>query len=315
MSKFRLAIDMHGGDGGVAGLCRAVMVASEKLGEKVEFILCGNEKEIKCEFTKIDSEFERKFSERFSFCESNATDSIKSNVSRFWRTNSNSSLVKCVSLQKDKQVNASLSAGDTGAFYASAFFLLGREPKIDRAALAITIPTISEKSAVLLDIGANAECTAKHLFQFAVLGEKYCRKVLKHNELPKIGLLNIGSEAYKGTNAVKDAAVMIQKEFGEQFAGFVEGNEIFDGNIDVVVCDGFSGNAILKTSESLYNFIKTKIGNLLPPEAIKQMQQFNAESYGSSQILGINGNVFKAHGNSTVEALSCAIIKAVDSSI
>jgi glycerol-3-phosphate acyltransferase PlsX len=240
---------------------------------------------------------------------------INSNVSRLWRTFPNSSLVKCVWLQKNKEADASLSAGDTGALYASSLFLLGKEPKIDRAALAIIIPTISEKSAVLLDIGANAECSAKHLYQFATLGEKYCRKALKPKELPKIGLLNIGSEAHKGTNAVKDAAVMIKKEFGEQFAGFIEGDKIFDGDVDVIVCDGFCGNVVLKTSESLYHFIQKKIGNLLPPDAIKKMQQFNGATYGSSPILGVNGNVFKAHGNSSVEAFSWAIIKAVKSSI
>ena len=306
---------MHGGDGGVAVTSRAVMAASEKLDENIEFILCGSESVIKDEFSKIDSEFDVEKSERFSICDSVALGAIKVNVSRLWRTSPNSSLVKCISLQKNNLADASLSAGDTGALYVSSLFLLGKEPKIDRAALAIMIPTISEKSAVLLDIGANAECSAKHLFQFAVLGEKYCRKVINPSVPPKIGLLNIGSEAYKGTNAVKDAAVLIKKEFGEQFAGFVEGNEIFDGNIDVVVCDGFVGNAVLKTSESLYHFIKKKIGNLLPLEAIKKMQQFNAESYGSSQILGVKGNVFVAHGNSSVEALSCAIIRAVKSSI
>ena len=306
---------MHGGDGGVAVSSRAVMAASEKLDQNVSFILCGNESEIKNELLKIDSEFEQKNSERFSFCQSDATGDIKSNVSRLWRTAPNSSLVKCVALQKNNEADASLSAGDTGALYASSLFLLGREPKIDRAALAITIPTISEKQAVLLDIGANVECTAKHLFQFAVLGEKYCRKVLKPAEKPKIGLLNIGSEAHKGTNAVKDAAVMIKKQFDAQFAGFIEGNEIFDGNIDVIVCDGFVGNVMLKTSESLYLFIQKKIGNLLPPDAITKMQQFNGANYGSSPILGINGNVFIAHGNSSIEALSCAIIRAVKSSI
>lgn len=315
MQKFRLALDMHGGDGKVAVTVRAVMAASEKLDGNVEFVLCGSENEIKNEFLKIDSEFDFDKSEQFSFCDSVALGSIKNNVSRLWRTASDSSLVKCISLQKNNLVNASLSAGDTGALYVSSLFLLGREPKIDRAALAITIPTISEKSAVLLDIGANAECSAKHLLQFAILGERYYRKVINSGVPPKIGLLNIGSESYKGTNVVKDAAVLIKKEFGGQFAGFVEGNEIFDGNIDVVVCDGFVGNAVLKTSESLYHFIKKKIGNLLPLEAIKKMQQFNAESYGSSQILGVKGNVFVAHGNSTVEALSCAIIKAVKSSI
>lgn len=315
MPKFRLAIDMHGGDGGVAVLSKAVLAASEKLDESISFVLCGNETEIKNEFSKIDSEFYKKNSERFSISDSIALDEIKSNVSRLWRNVPNSSLVKCVSLQKNKFVNASLSAGDTGALYASALFLLGREPKIDRAALATIIPTITDKSAVLLDIGANAECTAKHLFQFAVLGEKYCKKTLKPKQLPRIGLLNIGSEAHKGTNTVKDAAVLIKKEFGEQFVGFVEGDKIFDGNIDVIVCDGFSGNVVLKTCESLYHFIQKKIGDHLPPEAIKEMQQFNGATYGSSPILGIKGNVFKAHGNSSVEALSCAIIKAVKFSI
>jgi len=312
MPKFRIAVDMHGGDGGIAVSCRAVTAAAEILDKNVSFVLCGNENEIKSEFSKIGSEFQENC-ERFSVCNSLPLGDIKSDVSRLWRKAPNSSLVKCISLQKNKQVNASLSAGDTGALYASSLFLLGREPKIDRAALAITIPTISEKQVVLLDIGANVECTAKHLFQFAVLGEKYCRKILNLAEKPKIGLLNIGSEAYKGTNAVKDAAVLIKKRFGCQFAGFIEGDKIFDGEVDVIVCDGFVGNAVLKTSESLYHFIQKKIGNLLPPDAIKKMQQFNGATYGSSPVLGVKGNVFIAHGNSSVEALSCAIVRAVKS--
>jgi glycerol-3-phosphate acyltransferase PlsX len=287
--------------------------ASEKLDESVSFILCGIESEIKKEFFKNCPDFNEK-SERFSFCNSQPLGDIKSDVSRLWRTNPNSSTVKCVWLQKNKIANASLSAGDTGVLYVASLFLLGREPKIERAALAIVIPTISEKSVVLLDVGANAECSAKHLLQFAHLGERYHKKAVNSSRFPKIGILNIGSETYKGTMAVKDAAAMIKKDFGEQFAGSVEGGEIFDGKVDVIVCDGFCGNAILKTSESLYHFIKMKIGDLLPPEAVKRMQQFNSANYGCAPILGLRGNVFKAHGNSSVEALSRAIIKAVESS-
>ena len=302
---------MHGGDGGVAAFSRAVLKASEKLDESVSFTLCGLESEIKEEFSKIcpDIDFD---SERFGICDSKPQGNVYINISRLWRTSPDSSIIKCVWLQKDKKVCASLSAGDTGTLYSSALFLLGREAGIDRAALAIAIPTISDKQAVLLDIGANAECSARHLFHFGILGEKYCRKSVKDGK-PKIGILNIGRETYKGTVAVKEAAAMMKKEFGEQFFGFIEGGEIFDGKVDVIVCDGFCGNAILKTSESLYHFIQMKIQNLLPPEAVKKMQQFNTASYGCAPILGLKGNVFKAHGNSSVDTLSRAIVKAVES--
>jgi glycerol-3-phosphate acyltransferase PlsX len=311
MSKIRIAVDMYGGDSGIQNVANAVLCASQKLDENVGFVLCGRQDEITAEFSKISSDSLLK-SERFSICDSQPILNIKTNVSRIWRNSPNISTVKCILLQKNKDVSVSVSAGDTGVLYSSALFLLGREAGIDRAALAVVIPTISEKPAILLDVGANAECSAKHLFQFAVLGEKYCRKVTGENK-PNIGLLNIGSETHKGTIAVKDAAEMIKKTYGEQFVGSIEGGEIFDGKVDVIVCDGFCGNAILKTSESLYYFIQKKIGNLLPPEAIKKMQQFNRAAYGCAPILGLKGNVFKAHGNSSVETFSCAIIKAVES--
>jgi len=302
---------MHGGDGGVCVLSKAVLSASQKLDESVSFTLCGAEAEIKAEFSKICADIVFN-SERFSICDSKPQGNAINNISRLWRTAHDLSIIKCVLLQKDKKVCASFSAGDTGTLYSSALFLLGREAGIERAALAIAMPTISEKQTVLLDIGANAECSPRHLFHFGILGEKYYRKITKESK-PKIGILNIGRETYKGTVAVREAAAMMKKEFGEQFFGFVEGNEIFDGKVDVIVCDGFCGNAILKTSESLYHFIQMKIQNLLPPEAIKKMQQFNSSSYGCAPILGLKGNVFKAHGNSSVEALSRAIIKAVES--
>jgi len=313
MPKFRIAVDMYGGDNGMACVVNAVLSASEKLDENVEFVLCGGENEIKAEFSKIRPNFLFE-SERFSVCDSQPLSDIKTNVSRIWRNFPDCSIVKCVSLQKNDDVSVSFSAGDTGALYSSSLFLLGKETGIDRAAIAAIIPTIAEKPAVLLDVGANAECSAKHLFQFAILGEKYCRKIIRENK-PKIGLLNIGSETHKGTRAVQNAAEMIDKFFGERFAGFVEGGEIFDGKVGVIVCDGFCGNAILKTSESLSHLIRKKIENLLPPEAIEKMRQFNSAYHACAPILGVNGNVFKAHGNSSSETLARAIVKSVEMSM
>jgi glycerol-3-phosphate acyltransferase PlsX len=171
MPQIRIAVDMHGGDNGIKNVARAVLSASENLNENVGFVLCGRESEIKTEFSKICTDFSFE-SGRFFICDSQPVSDIKTNVSRIWRTAPDSSIVKCVSLQKNKEVSVSLSAGDTGVLYSSALFLLGKELGIDRAALAVTIPTMSEKSAILLDVGANAECSAKHLFQFSVLGEK-----------------------------------------------------------------------------------------------------------------------------------------------
>ncbi|MDR0305137.1 MAG: phosphate acyltransferase [Chitinispirillales bacterium] len=314
MSKVRIAVDMYGGDNGISAVVCAVLSASEKLGNEVGFVLCGEQDRIIAEFLKIRPDFSFE-SGRFSICNSQPVSDIKTNISRIWRTQPDSSIVKCVLLQKNKEASISLSAGDTGVLYSAALFLLGRDPGIDRAALAVAIPTVRDKSTVLLDVGANAECSAKHLFQFAVLGEKYYKKIAEENKKPKIGLLNIGNETYKGTITVKYSAKMIKKKYGKQFIGFVEGGEIFEGKADVIVCDGFCGNAILKTSESLYYFIHKKIGNLLQPEAIEEMQLFNKSTYGCAPILGLRGNVFKAHGNSSADALSCAIIKAVESSV
>jgi glycerol-3-phosphate acyltransferase PlsX len=230
-------------------------------------------------------------------------------VSRVWRNYQNSSLVASIALQKEGVVDASLSAGETGALFSTALFLLGREKGVSRPALAATLPTQTGQNVLLLDVGANLECRGSHLVDFAKLGEKHMR-ALRGGVAPRVALLNVGHEASKGTRAVRECAEILSSDL-ENYVGFIEGSYLLSGDADVVVCDGFTGNAMLKLSESVFQFVKKHLAESLTGEALDKMELFNADLYGSVPVLGVNGHVFKAHGGSSINALTHAIITAV----
>jgi phosphate acyltransferase len=237
------------------------------------------------------------------------------------RRKKNSSMVVGMKMLKDGKGDAFISAGSTGALLAGGLFIIGRIKGIDRPALSPIMPG-KNGPFLLLDVGANAECKVQNILQFAIMGELYVKTVLKKDN-PIVALANIGSEEEKGTEFAKESFKLL-KESNLNFKGNVEGREIPEGNIDVVVTDGFTGNMILKVFEGVAQTIfdvlkeqimtstRTKIGGLLLKPVFKNFKRkFDYTEHGGAILLGIDGPVIKAHGSSNAKAVKNAIRQAV----
>ncbi|HHX76976.1 MAG TPA: phosphate acyltransferase PlsX [Firmicutes bacterium] len=234
------------------------------------------------------------------------------------RRKKDASMLKAISLVKEKEAHAAISAGNTGALMVGGLLILGRVRGIDRPALAITLPSVRGGKTVLLDVGANMDASVENLRQYALLGKVYAEKVLGKDNV-RIGLLNIGAEPGKGNELVKKAYTALEKEEG--FAGNVEARDLLQGLADVVVCEGFVGNILLKTLEGtaaeIFAFLKQeinrnwrgKVGGALLVPAFKQIKKrMDYAEYGGSPLLGINGLVIKAHGSSKAKSIKSTIL-------
>ena len=238
------------------------------------------------------------------------------------RNKKDSSMRVAVDLVKTGEANACVSAGNTGALMATSRFVLKMLPGIDRPAIAGVLPTIRGRTYVL-DLGANVDCGPEHLVQFAIMGSALVAAV-EHKVHPSVGLLNIGEEAIKGNEVVKQAADMLRAS-AINFAGNVEGDDIFKGKTDVVVCDGFVGNVALKTAEGLAQMLSVflreefKRNALTRAAAIFAMPVLNAfkrrvdhRRFNGASLLGLRGIVVKSHGSADIYSFGCAIERAVD---
>ncbi|MGM0443500.1 MAG: phosphate acyltransferase [Fibrobacterota bacterium] len=308
MGAFSLALDMHGGDFGLPCMAKALAESMDSLPENCEIVLCGRKKEIESILSEKGLAPWRE-SGRI-FVEDAEPYSITGRASRFCRNNPRSSLVRAVTLQKEGRVNLTLSAGDTGALYSSSVFLLGREEGIERPALGATFPTPGKGVILLLDVGANLKCRASHLVDFAYLGHSWRRRITG-DPTAGVALLNVGREEYKGTEQVRGAHNMLKEAGDLPYAGFIEGNRVLTGDAGVVVCDGFTGNAILKLSEGIFRFVNREFAEGFNRQGREKLQLFDADLYGAVPILGIRGNVYKAHGGSSVTAVVNALTTAV----
>jgi glycerol-3-phosphate acyltransferase PlsX len=240
------------------------------------------------------------------------------------RSGRDSSMRLAIDAVRDEKADGIVSAGNTGALMAMSKFSLKTLAGIDRPAMASFFPTIRGES-VMLDLGANVECTADNLVQFALMGEVFARTVLGAME-PTVGLLNVGSEELKGNDAVRTAAGVLRELDGPfNFQGFVEGDDIAAGTVDVVVADGFSGNIALKTAEGtakLYteflreafrNSAMARVGYLFARRALKKLRaRVDPRRYNGAVFLGLRGISVKAHGGSDALAFATAIGVAVD---
>jgi phosphate acyltransferase len=238
------------------------------------------------------------------------------------RGKKDSSMRVAINLVKNGEAGACVSAGNTGALMATARYVLKTLPGIDRPAIASYLPTIKGQ-VCMLDLGANVDCTADHLLQFALMGSALVT-VLEHKEKPTIGLLNIGSEDIKGNEVVKQAAALLRSS-DLNFYGNVEGNDIFKGVTDVVVCDGFVGNVSLKTTEGLAHMIRsflteefkrnffTKMAGLIAMPVINGFRRrVDSRRYNGASFLGLKGIVLKSHGSADQYAFLCAIERAAE---
>ncbi len=237
------------------------------------------------------------------------------------RKKRDSSIVVCARLHKAGEVDAIVSAGNTGAVVASALFEIGRIEQIQRPAIATVLPT-PQGNVVILDVGATSDCKPAHLAQFAIMGSIYARLVLKI-EKPRVGLLNIGEEAEKGSELYYEAHQLLKRS-PVHFIGNIEGREVILGTADVVVCDGFVGNVLLKFAESVIPSISTMIkdeiaahplsamaGLLLKPAFRRLKRRLDYAEVGGAPLLGVAGTCIIAHGRSNDRAMKNAIKVAV----
>lgn len=237
----------------------------------------------------------------------------------------NSSMWKAIEDVKKGLVRAMVSAGNTGALMAISRCVLGTMQDIDRPAIATAFPS-KRDSFVIVDLGANVECDAYALFQFALMGVAFAKTVLGRSE-PKVGLINIGEEEVKGTSAVREACALL-REAGSKinFHGYIEANDALAGDVDVVVTDGFTGNVMLKAVEGVADVILsslrdtvrsslvTRLGGLLLRGGIKRMLgRLDPDRYNGAMLLGLNGIVVKSHGGADARAFAYAIKTAVSS--
>jgi glycerol-3-phosphate acyltransferase PlsX len=238
------------------------------------------------------------------------------------RGKKNSSMRVAIDLVKDGRAQAAVSAGNTGALMAISRFVLKTLPGIDRPAIASIMPTRKGRSCVL-DLGANVDCTPAHLLQFAVMGAMLAAAV-EHIDRPSVGLLNIGEEAIKGNEVVKQAAELLRKS-GLNFRGNVEGDDIYKGTTDVVVCDGFVGNVALKTSEGLAQmlaaflreeFSRNLVSRAMALVALPVLRRFkdrvDHRRYNGAALVGLRGVVVKSHGSADAFAFEQAIYRAAE---
>jgi glycerol-3-phosphate acyltransferase PlsX len=238
------------------------------------------------------------------------------------RNKKDSSMRVAVDLVKSGEAQAAVSAGNTGALMAISRFVLKTLPGIDRPAICSTLPTLRGQTHVL-DLGANVDCTPEHLLQFGIMGAMLVAAV-EHNERPSVGLLNIGEEEIKGNEAVKQAGELLRKS-GLNFYGNVEGNDIYKGTVDVVVCDGFVGNVALKTSEGLAQMMATflreqfsrnwltKLAAVFAMSALKGFKhKLDSRRYNGAALLGLRGVVVKSHGAADSFAFEQAIWRAAE---
>jgi glycerol-3-phosphate acyltransferase PlsX len=230
---------------------------------------------------------------------------------RVWRKKTESSIVRSIALQREGRVDATLSAGDTRILMGAAIFILGRWPGVTRPALAAFLPTTASRATLVLDVGANLECRAPHLTAFGMMGHRYYREFFGIDN-PTVALLNIGKEPTKGTRAIVDAGKALADRCAG-YAGFIEGSHVLSGDADVVVCDGFTGNVLLKSCESFHRLAETVLGKdkKLWSTIAGRMSILDAANYGAVPLVGIEGVVFKAHGSSSSLAIAHALLTAV----
>lgn len=235
------------------------------------------------------------------------------------RRKKESSMVKTMMLARKNEVDAVLSCGNTGAYYACAMLFLKRIEGIEKSCLMAMLPTYKGDNVAMLDVGANSENTASQLVSFAVMGSVYARNVRKI-ENPKVALLNIGSEHHKGDEVHQETYKLLENMKEINFVGNIEGKEILDGDVDVIVTNGFTGNVALKTTEgvakvlvkslkeSLMSSTRTKVGALMAKPGLKQlMKKFDTKAAGGALMMGFEKPVIKAHGSSDAIAFENAI--------
>ncbi len=310
----RIVVDAMGGDRAPVVEVEGAVSALREAESGLEVVLVGDAEQVEAELRRLGA------ADLPGISVEHAPDRIEmgEDAVRQVRRKKSASVVVATRLLKEGRADGLVSAGNTGAVVATSLLQLGRLKGVRRPAIATFLPT-PQGGAIVLDVGANTDCTPQHLLQFGVMGEIYAKKVLGRDN-PKVGLLNIGEESSKGNKLVQATYPLLQ-ESHLNFIGNVEGRDVFQGVADVVICDGFVGNVVLKFTESVTHLItslirdeiggdlRNRLGALLMKPVFRSLsQQLDYAEYGGAPLLGLNGVVTISHGSSNSKAIKNAIL-------
>jgi glycerol-3-phosphate acyltransferase PlsX len=307
----KIAVDAMGSDHSPAVEVDGAVQAASQLG--ISLVLVGQEDRLRSLLASHDAgslPIEIVHASQVVTMEESAVAAI--------RKKKDSSIRVAETLMRDGRVTGVISAGNTGAVMAAAKFIVGTLPVVDRPALSTVLPTQKGKPAILLDVGANVDCKPLHLEQFAIMGDIYSRAIFGLRR-PRVGLLSIGEEDTKGNELTKESFKAL-KQAPINFIGNVEGRDIFRGEVDVIVCDGFTGNVALKLSEGLFETftsmlgqelhktLSAKVGAIFAQNAFRAFKRrLDYSEYGGAPLLGIKGISIVCHGRSNANAIKNAI--------
>ena len=308
----RIVVDVMGGDHGCEVPLGGIKLALERFPALSRIFAVGHQDQVGPALAKLglhDSRIEIVHASEVLTMEDKPVEGL--------RRKKDCSILRALEVVKDGRADAIISPGNTGGLVAGSAIRLGKLEGVERPAIATVIPSV-DNEFVLLDSGANVECRPIHLAHFAVMGSVYSRVVLGHQN-PRVGLLSNGTEDNKGTSVTQSAFKLVN-QLGLNFVGNVEGHDLFRNKVDVVVCDGFVGNIVLKTVESfakgLVGLLKKELtsnpvrmlGAALANGALRNLKRrMDPDAYGGASILGLNGNVLKAHGSAKERAIMNAI--------
>lgn len=311
----RIILDGMGGDNAPGAVVKGAVLASEVI--EHEIVIIGQEE-------LINHELKRHKYNHKKITVADAREVITNEEApvRAVRSKKDSSIVKGINMVKSGEGDIFISAGSTGALLSGGLFILGRIQGIDRPALACIYPIIGGEASLLVDAGANAECKPNNLLEFGIMGNIYMEKVIGR-KTPRVGLVNIGTEAAKG-NTLTKAAYELLEQSNMNFIGNVEAREVPKSACDVIVCDGFTGNVVLKLTEGLaWNIlqvikkkftdgVKAKLGAALLIDKLGELKkEFDYSEYGGAPILGVKGPIVKMHGSSSANAVKNTILKGI----
>tara|TARA_B100000959_G_scaffold34603_1_gene32909 strand:+ start:1377 stop:2396 length:1020 start_codon:yes stop_codon:yes gene_type:complete len=311
-----IALDAMGGDYGPPEIIPAALFSLKKY-KQLNLILVGKEEMLREELKKHNSLGH----ERISISHASEIVGMDEPPSQVLRSKKESSMRIAIELVRDGHAKACVSAGNTGALMATARFILKMLPGMDRPAICTTLPGKKGYTHVL-DLGANVDSSSEQLFQFAIMGAQLTSAV-KNKDNPTIALLNIGEENIKGNDRVKQAATLLE-ESHLNYVGYVEGNNLFAGDIDVIVCDGFVGNVAIKTSEGVASFLRhhvnkaftsniySRFAALVAMPVLKSLEsKIDPKRYNGASLLGLRGIVIKSHGGAKRVSFATAIDEAI----
>ena len=318
-NRTTIAVDVMGGDHGLSVTLPAC-AAFLRTHSDARLLLVGEQTLIQNEL----HHYQLELSERCQIVHASEIVEMHEAVETALRRKKDSSMRVAINQVKDGQAHAVVSAGNTGALMAIARFVLKTLDGIDRPAIASIMPNMDETGTVVLDLGANVDCTAEHLQQFALMGSSLVAATMEHATAsnPRVGLLNIGHEDIKGNELVKAAGELL-KQTPINFIGNVEGNQIFTGGADVIVCDGFVGNVLLKTSEGLSQMVRQRLTHEFKKSLWRKLAAIFAlpaingfkrsvdnRPFNGAALLGLRGVVIKSHGGADSYAVGFALQRA-----